>query len=159
MKSITLKQRNEIREKYKDWYPRSCPYRYFDWSSVFSPIEENVWGDIRYIGIPFYPQYPILEYFVDFADPVKKIAIECDGKEFHQDKEKDRIRQERIEAEGWEFIRFEGKDTYKCYDDFFPEYKEFSEREREELMNRYKKTSEGILRQLKYDRYIVYNDK
>ena len=45
------------------------------------------------LGLPFYPQYPIGKYFVDFADPVKKIVIECDGKKYHQDKEKDKRRQ------------------------------------------------------------------
>jgi len=38
-----------------------------------SPIEFNVWSDIRSNGLMFYPQFPVLNYFIDFADPIRKI--------------------------------------------------------------------------------------
>ena len=59
-----------------------------------------------------YPQFPVREYFVDFGDPVKKIAIEADGQRWHTDGEKDRERQTRIEQEGWFVYRIEGRQTY-----------------------------------------------
>ena len=105
--------RQQIREAYKAWTPRSDPYQYFDWLQVFTPIEKNVWSDIRFLGLPFYPQFPVERYFVDFADPVKKIAIEVDGKEWHGDYEKDKLRQIEIEKLGWTIVRILGQDTFK----------------------------------------------
>ena len=52
-------------------------------------------------------------YFLDFALPDLKIAIECDGEYWHQDKEKDLERQKYIESLGWQFIRFTGKEISK----------------------------------------------
>jgi len=49
-------------------------------------------------------------YFVDFAIPENKIVIECDGSFWHKDKEKDRIRQNRIENLGWTVLRFAEKE-------------------------------------------------
>ena len=49
------------------------------------------------------------KYFIDFADPVLKIGIECDGKQ--HDKEKDSIRDKNLIELGWKIFRIPG---YKC---------------------------------------------
>jgi len=54
---------------------------------------------------------------IDIAIPSLMIAIEYDGSYWHQDKEKDRIRQEQIESLGWKFIR---------YRDYIPTLEEIS---------------------------------
>lgn len=94
---------------------RISPY-WINWQ--FTPIEFNVWCDIRNIGIPFYPQIPVLNYFIDFADPCKKIGIEVDGKEFHHDKGKDQKRDLKLQKEGWKIIRIPGSLSFKdeCVD-------------------------------------------
>ena len=43
---------------------------------------------------------------IDIALPHRKIAIEYDCWYWHQDEEKDRIRQEQLEKLGWRFIRY-----------------------------------------------------
>ena len=80
-----------------------------------TPIEAALWSDIRYLGCVFYPQFPVGRYFVDFGNPVAKVAIECDGAEFHQDKAKDEKRQREIEAAGWTVYRITGRE---CKTDF-----------------------------------------
>jgi very-short-patch-repair endonuclease len=80
-----------------------------DWMRVFTPIEYGLWCDIRTLGLVFYPQYPVGRYFVDFANPVAKVALECDGRAWHQDAAKDRARQDDIEALGWTVYRFTGR--------------------------------------------------
>ncbi|MBK9497414.1 MAG: DUF559 domain-containing protein, partial [Xanthomonadales bacterium] len=65
-----------------------CSIYGMDWISMFSPIEHIAWGEIRHLGIVFYPQYPIAEMFVDFAAPQQKVVIECDGAAYHN-KDKD----------------------------------------------------------------------
>jgi len=51
--------------------------------------------------------YPCLNYSIDIAIPFLNIAIEYDGSYWHQDKEADKIRQTKLENEGWKVIRFE----------------------------------------------------
>jgi|SRR6476620_9086059 len=114
-KDLTLSERFALIRKAYDYYMPSImngpisPY-FLEWK--WSPIEFAMWCDIRRIGLPFYPQFPVLNYFLDFADPVKKIAIECDGKQWHQDIEKDKARDKRIEALGWQIFRVPG---HMCY--------------------------------------------
>jgi hypothetical protein len=58
------------------------PY-FLSWNEFWkkSPPEFALWWSIRcYGGMPLYPQYPILNYFVDFGDPWQRIGIEADGR-------------------------------------------------------------------------------
>lgn len=84
-----------------------------------SPIEQAIWMDIRAEGAVFYPQFPVGRFFVDFANPVAKVAIECDGAAWHVDKDKDAARQAEIERAGWTVYRISGKD---CKTDTGPFY-------------------------------------
>ena len=86
-----------------------------DWTRLFSPIEEMAWGEIRCLGLPFFPQYPVLQFFADFADPIKKIVIECDGKKFHN-KQKDAVRDKLMVADGWKVFRVPGSDCSRVID-------------------------------------------
>lgn len=122
---MNLSIRKKIREAYKEYTPeiisgsRKSPYDLgIDWMGLFSPIEDNVWGSIRYLGLPLYPQYPVGPYFLDFADPIRKIGIEVDSMKWHRNKEKDLLRQEEIEKMGWRIIRINSFLTYKISDDF-----------------------------------------
>lgn len=89
-----------------------------DWMMMFTPIEYGLWCDIRYTGIVMYPQYPVtvpgefrpITYYADFANPVRKVAFECDGKQFHQDVERDRRRDAAMAAQGWRVFRFNTED-------------------------------------------------
>jgi very-short-patch-repair endonuclease len=83
------------------------PYT-IDWAHIFTPIEFALWCDIRSAGIVLYPQYPVGKYFADFANPVTKCVIECDGAAFHHP-EKDAKRDGNMEAMGWCVYRFTGR--------------------------------------------------
>lgn len=88
------------------------------WDLLFTPIEKITWGAIRNIGkAPFYPQYPIGNFFVDFGNPVAKVAIECDGKEFHKDVKKDDRRDKILFDLGWIVYRISGSDISSDMDD------------------------------------------
>ncbi len=80
-----------------------------DWTQIFSPIEDMAWGEIRANMLPFWPQYPIGNYFADFANPIKKIVIECDGRAFHS-RAKDKARDQYMNDCGWRVYRISGAD-------------------------------------------------
>jgi hypothetical protein len=86
---------------------RFDPY-FIDWHREFSPIESLAWVQIRQLGLRFFPQYPIGKFFVDFADPCKRIVIECDGKAFH-DPAKDAERDAVLRSMGWQVVRMTGR--------------------------------------------------
>lgn len=153
---MNLQQRKELVDYYKEWTPRSDPYKYFDWENHFSPIESLVWGDIRFLGLPFYPEFPVDKYFIDFADPIEKIGIEVDGKEFHQDYEKDLIRQKYLESLGWKIFRIEGKKCFRQITEYVTDKdREFltDEELKPLLTNYFKESSEGILLKIKNEYY------
>lgn len=90
--------------------------------AVMTPIEEWLWADIRENNAVLYPQYPVGRFFVDFANPVAKVAIECDGAAFHLDKAKDAARDAELQAMGWTIYRITGKDCRTEFDDETREY-------------------------------------
>jgi SPP1 gp7 family putative phage head morphogenesis protein len=77
-------------------------------SGVFTWIEKRMSLCLDKMGIQYVSQYPVLRYNLDFAIPELKIGIECDGEQWHQDKEKERIRQERLEKKGWSVLHYSG---------------------------------------------------
>lgn len=114
------KIRKSYTEKWDDRFDVNDPYKFDHWFEWMSPTESNVWGAIRYLGLPFYAQYPVQQYYADFADPVKKIIIEVDGK-VHDDprvKARDQKRQLDLEAKGWKFVRIKGWMTFKTREDY-----------------------------------------
>lgn len=80
-------------------------------------IEQRMSLLLDKMGIDYVFQYPILRYNTDFAIPGLRIVIECDGEHWHQDEEKDRLRQQRIEKEGWFVLRYTGKQINQCLDE------------------------------------------
>lgn len=104
-----------LREIYANRGEGYDPYL-VDWIRVFTPIELDAWDTIRGRALPFYPQYPLDGIILDFADPDKKIAIECDGKDWH-DKDKDRARDEKLFSKGWVVYRVTGRECRKAIDD------------------------------------------
>lgn len=109
---------NRIRRTYAQLMPRllAAPrdewaFDAYFWSNGMvnmTPIEYWIWAEFREINAIVYPQFPVANVFVDFANPAAKVAIECDGAEFHQDREKDRLRDERLQALGWTVHRIPG---------------------------------------------------
>lgn len=77
-----------------------------------TPIERAMWSDIRTTGIVMYPQWPACGFFLDFANPVAKVAIECDGREFH-DREEDAKRDAGLASVGWKVFRMKGSDCLR----------------------------------------------
>lgn len=119
----------------------------FNW---LTPIERLLWDDIRTCGwSPVLMQLPVGPYFVDFGDPRHKIAIEADGKEFHN-KDLDRVRDQRIYDEtGWKVFRVTGAE---CKRVVVPPW-DREDGAPPELF--YGRTSEGVVRAIR----AVYVDK
>jgi len=74
-------------------------------------------------GIEYHPHYQITYNVVDLAFPQQKIAIEIDGDYWHstpRQKDKDRIRDERLKKIGWKILRIKEfevrKDVKICVD-------------------------------------------
>jgi very-short-patch-repair endonuclease len=100
----------EAHNKNKSLWFSSYP---FDWIKHFSPIERDAWNSIRSKGhIVLYPQFPVLNYFLDFANPPLKIALELDGEKYHN-KTRDQKRDQELRSEGWMIYRITGKEMMR----------------------------------------------
>jgi very-short-patch-repair endonuclease len=143
-------------------HPRNWinPYCEIDWVKISSPIENMAWQVIRGFGqAPFYPQYPVDKFFVDFGNPFLKIALECDGREFHLDKEKDNKRDERLFKLGWTVYRIPGKDCVRpVSDEYYDLELCYMEDRAAILCEYYGGTIEGLVKALgvAYFRYKNY---
>lgn len=83
------------------------PY-FFDWASYFSPIERIAWNSIRgHHCIPLYPQFPLFNYFIDFANPALRVGVELDGAKYHNPV-KDQARDTMLARYGWRIFRIPG---------------------------------------------------
>jgi very-short-patch-repair endonuclease len=78
-----------------------------------TPIEFAAWISIRAKGrIVLYPQYPALNYHLDFGNPGFKIGLEIDGKNFHS-YERDFNRDKALYEAGWKIYRITGSEMVK----------------------------------------------
>lgn len=122
------------------------PYCGIDWVNMFSPIEAEAWHAIRQFGhAPLYPQYPVFNYFIDFANPAMLVAVECDGKEFHKDKEKDKRRDTELVEKGWTVYRISGKECFRAPSNDY--YNRDSRQNKEDILQKfYETTIDGLIK-------------
>lgn len=102
-----------------------------------TPIERNVFCQIRNISVKFMPEYRIGKYYVDFCNPELNLIIEVDGKQHLKQVEYDNDRDNYLNSLGFQVVRFKGKDTFKDDDDFRDEDGKFIE----SMRPKYEKTS------------------
>lgn len=132
-----------------------------DWISFFSPLEHHAWNIIRCQGnIVLYPQFPVLRYFIDFANPYLKIGVELDSKKYH-DLNRDRLRDKKLYDKGWKIFRISSRETYNEYKDL-TELQELNiegEKRKEELINWIFNTCDGVIFAIKVIYFLPMKSK
>lgn len=115
-----------------------------------SPIESRLWCDIRGVGLPMIAGVPVERYWLDFADEERRIAIEADGKEYH-DIERDRARDADLARMGWLVFRVTGAECHRVLPSKCNLQEEGAEREEIEAGEEafYLTTSEGVCRAIR----------
>lgn len=142
------------------WHTPYC--NGIDFTSLMTPIEMDTWIVIRCFGrFPLYPQYPVGKYFVDFGNPYFKVAVECDGKQFHQDKEKDLNRDIDLKKLGWNVYRVTGSQCVQRIDLYVEDLEGWDKVEKlKSLMPAYYDSVDGLIKALaiKHCNYPIHND-
>nr|GFD08674.1 hypothetical protein [Tanacetum cinerariifolium] len=132
-----------------------------EWNFPMPANARRAWGIIREIPIGLYPQYPVMQYFIDFADPYRRIAVFIEENDSPW-KPKDIYYQDRLLiVHGWKIFRLPIKviDTYES--DLLPEHLvdvyDMGAKDKQELIERKKwdeelsrKTIDGFFRNLKH---------
>jgi very-short-patch-repair endonuclease len=86
-----------------------------------NPFESDLFEALLAAGLPLEAQWGVSKYRVDLAakHPIKPgrfvLAIECDGASYHSSytaRDRDRLRQEHLEALGWKFHRIWSQDWF-----------------------------------------------
>ena len=86
-------------------------------SVPLTPIEQLLYDAMRAKGMQPIPQYGIGRFRVDFAIDDARIAVEADGRPYH-DPSRDAVRDDRLRRLSWEPIHFTGseitRDPARC---------------------------------------------
>ncbi|NES18661.1 MAG: hypothetical protein F6K41_06950 [Symploca sp. SIO3E6] len=86
-----------------------------------NPFEADIYDRLTAKGIPLLPQWGVSRYRIDLVaqHPQKPgcfvLAIECDGASYHSSptaRDRDRLRQQQLEALGWRFHRIWSVDWF-----------------------------------------------
>jgi very-short-patch-repair endonuclease len=86
-------------------------------------LERIMRTELERRGLNFEQFYPVRSGFIlDFAFPVQKLGIECDGEKWHPpNNKKDRFRDWMLKCGGWVILRFREKeiinDISQCVDE------------------------------------------
>ena len=84
-------------------------------------FEHDVASALQAVGIDVVPQYGVSRYCIDMVtkhprhDGVLVLAVECDGATYHSSptaRDRDRLRQQHLEALGWRFCRIWSTDWF-----------------------------------------------
>lgn len=145
LRQIYLEVMPDIMAKFKLGKRQGINPYFIDWLPFLSPIEEIAWNSIRTQGVPLYPQFPLFNYFIDFANPGLRIGLEIDGKDFH-DEQKDRERDYYLSEYGWKIFRVKGTETNAPYR--LPEELDESDDKDAEIDNWLMNTSDGVIASL-----------
>jgi very-short-patch-repair endonuclease len=127
-----------------------------DWLLTFSHIEFSAWQDIRQNpNVALYPEYPVGQYFIDFANPALMVGVELDGKDYHG-AEKDWRRDIELLRMGWLIFRVPGTEAWKAEEtpEEWQQRMRYEEREVDSnglhyaKLRYYMESSEGFIRAL-----------
>lgn len=89
-----------------DWEKQKCE----------SPIEMRLYNALRNNGYTPVTQVKEGRYRIDIAFIPHKIAIECDGRDFHsspKDRARDRRKDAYLRSQGWKVLRFSGSRIHR----------------------------------------------
>ncbi len=80
-----------------------------------SPIEVKLYEAMSREGLSPTPQFMVEGYYVDFAFPKSRLAVEADGAEYHKGerRQRDRKRDWILRRRGWKVLRFYGSTIHQ----------------------------------------------
>ncbi len=157
-KRLNLK---EISEAYRVWLenvintkdPRIHIYDIADWPNILGPRALMVFDDIRGIGLPLYPIYPIDENeYLEFANPFLKVGIEHVYNNSPEEKVAKKI--ELLEKKGWTIFPIKSQKTYYTFEQFchfklveegLGRYEDLDNNEKEKFLEDYKFSNTACL--------------
>jgi very-short-patch-repair endonuclease len=98
MKNQIIPYRKDLRAKAKELRNNSTLSEILLWNEIKN----------RHIdGFQFHRQVPMLDFIVDFYSHELKLVIEIDGDSHNNKVEYDNLRQQKLEAYGIKFLRFD----------------------------------------------------
>lgn len=78
-----------------------------------SPIEAKLYFEFKWWGLSPDTQVIVGPYRADICFKEEKIIIECDGKEFHKDAERDERRDKYLMERGYTVVRYTGTEIHR----------------------------------------------
>ena len=134
------------------------------WDKVLNAVELRMFDDIKFIGLPLYPIFPILENnYLHFANPFRRVGIEIMFKNSPQTLVDRKVA--LLEAEGWTIYTIKSQSSYHLIEEFFRfkrkrkdvEYEELSFEEQFQFVQKYHRENAQCL--LYYLQWTVFSNE
>ena len=118
----------EIKKRYKVWFRRAIREQHYtlpyyeiqSWDKMLDAVAHNIFDDIKCLGVPLYPVYPISEFdYIHFGNPFIKIGIEIAYKNSSREKIDRKLK--RLRSMGWTIYETDSRKAYFT----FREYHEY----------------------------------
>jgi len=120
---------DEVKKRYKLWYRLAIREEHYilpfyeiqSWDKILDPVAHNIFDDIKCLGIPLYPVYPISEYdYIHYGNPFIKVGIEIVYKNSSKERINRKIKQ--LQSKGWTVYETDSRKAHFT----FREYHEFA---------------------------------
>lgn len=117
---------DEIKRLYKQYYGEAVErgihhlpyYEIQQWDQVLNKIDGRIFEDVRAMGIPLYPIFPVTEgTYLHFANPFCRVGIEIIYKSTPQALVERKVN--LLKAEGWTIYTTNSQQTYYGIEEFF----------------------------------------
>lgn len=119
---------DEVKKRYKLWRRLAIREQHYTlpyyeiqtWDKLLDPVAHNIFDDIKCLGVPLYPIYPISEYdYIHFGNPFIKVGIEIAYK--NSSKERIDRKAKELQSKGWTIYVTDSRKAHYT----FCEYHEF----------------------------------
>ncbi|RZK12933.1 MAG: hypothetical protein EOO46_01205 [Flavobacterium sp.] len=93
-------------------------YEIAQWDRILNPVELRIFHDIKFIGVPLYPRFPVADNtYLHFANPFKRVGIEIEFKNSSPQIINRKVL--LLKSEGWTIFRVDSRNAYHIIEEFF----------------------------------------
>ena len=136
-------------------------YEVQEWDKVLDPVALHIFEDIKIIGIPLYPIFPVAEnQYLHFANPFNRVGIEIVYK--NSDKNIIHRKLELLRSQGWTVYESISTKSHYTFEDFYSyitgkelAFEESEDGEIMEFLEKFKDKNAGCL--LQYMKAVHFN--
>lgn len=117
---------DEVKKRYKLWYRLAIREQHYtlpfyeiqSWDKILDPVAHNIFDDIKCLGVPLYPIYPISEFdYIHFGNPFIKVGIEIAYKNSSRERINRKVKE--LQGKGWTIYVTDSRKTHYTFREYY----------------------------------------